>query len=568
MRYTSLPGKTSKELEFNKTSFPGYNLLRKSGYVSQLGLGLISMLPLGMRVINNLKKIIHEEMIPLGGEEVLFPMVNPISIWKKCFDNFSNNKPLVKFKDRNGREMIIAPSHDESAIEMMKEWLKNYRDLPVFIYQFQDKYRDELRTRSGLLSSKEFLMNDGYSFHQSTVDLNNFFPRVFSAYTKIFNRCRIPVIPVEAGKSFRGGSKSYEFSMPHNHGKDSIIYCKNCGYKANITVAKGGKEGFNENLKSVSSARVEGATNHINLSKELNVSESRICKIDLFKYEKDKYVMTIIRGDYQLSHEKISQALNIQYVEVCDRSKVSELGYNPDSISPMLSNTKVKILVDESVVISSNLVIPSSEPDQYWLNANFGRDFDADLIDDIVCAKEGHICHNCSANLKEKKSIELAHIYKLENSYSKIMDLSFKKENGELSNPFMGSYSIGMGRLLFAAAESNYDTKGLRWPYELAPFKIYLMGIGKSPQINKYVFQLEQKLGDDVLVDDRSEQAGCKFIDFALLGIPLRIVVAHDFLEEGMLEFYERDTNRKWKVHKDHVLLEISEWKKKRQAGL
>ena len=545
MLYSQLFGKTLKETSLTVKS---YQLLLRAGYVRQLSQGLYSLLPLGMIVNKKIEAIIRDELSKLNGQEVVVPLVNPYDLWKRGGRSQLLQRSLIRFRDRTGKELVLSPSHEEAMVELVRIGLNSYRDLPVLLYQFQTKFRDEEKVRLGPVRAKEFVMNDAYSFHRSSSDLNNFFPKMFTCYENIFKRLGLDVITSESGVGFMGGERAYEFHIPTQIGTDTVLACDTCGYSANQEVATAIKEEHPETLLPMETIRTEECTTMEKLSTFLNVPRSRLVKAMIFKSAKG-YIMAVVRGDYAVSREKLSTMVG---TPISDFATVAELelrGVNPEYASPLQVPEDFTVVIDDAVANSNNLVMASGEAGRHSINVNYGRDFESSFVGDIVQVKGTHLCLQCGTPLKEIRTLELGNIFKLGDFYTKALDLSFMSERGEKCYPAMGSYGIGMGRLLVAVANSNMDERGLLWPKELAPYKFFLMGIGKKIMVKRKVFELYEKLGSNrVLVDDRLESVGRKFRDADLLGIPYRIIISSKHLARGEVEFFDRKTGAKWQV--------------------
>ncbi|MFP4407504.1 MAG: proline--tRNA ligase [Spirochaetaceae bacterium] len=560
MLYSRLFPKTLREVP-KEIQSASYRLLLKAGYVRNLGQGLFSFLPLGRKVVRHLKRIIHQEMIALDGQEVMVPVVNPFELWHRSGRDELVAASLVRFTDRAGREMVLAPTHEEALVELVRMGLNSYRDLPAFFYQFQTKFRDEAKTRCGLVRTREFLMKDGYSFHRSFAELNNFFPRVFAAYERIFERCGLEVIPAEAGVGYMGGDKSYEFLMPSECGDDLLIRCPNCGYSANSDVAVGTKEIPREVPESMEEVHTPGATNMRRLSKALALPTSKLAKAMLFRTG-EGYAMLIVRGDYEISLEKASRVLGTPVHRLAYRGEVEALGFPLGYLSPLdlpgvsEAAAKIAVVADTAIADTPNLVFGSNREEYHYLNANFGRDFEAEQVADIAMVGEGARCVYCDTELERHRSMELGNIFRLGDFYSRRMELHFRTESGKLVYPFMGSYGIGVGRLLAAVAEKYHDEKGLNWPLRLAPFHVFLMPIGKSPKVQQLTERIYEELGEQCLYDDRQDSISKKFKDGDLLGIPYRVVVSARSVVNGEVEVTHRATGEREAV----AVEELSEY--------
>ena len=553
MNYSDLPGKVNRTEAFRPSLYKGNDLLLSAGFIRPSGKGYVSYLPLGMRVLNNIKKIICEEMEALGGMEIFAPLVASESLWEITGRLKSSSMDFARFTDRQGRVMILSPTHEESVTDLVKDDIKSHKDLPLFVFQNQLKFRDEIRPRGYLIRSREFLMHDGYSYHRNFTELNNFFPKIFAAYERILKRCGIPYVTSEADPGFMRGSRSYEFTLPHDYGKNVIVSCPRCGYRSNRSIARCEKKTRSEPLRDLE----ERACGDLPVGDRKDIMA--LCRI--FKGG-HRYIMAVYRSDFTLSQEKIKKLTGEEELKPATDDEIREMGIDPVSVSPF-NNSSCLIVVDDSVADTSNLIMPSGAEGFCFANVNFGRDFDAHRIGDIVKAGKDSVCRVCGGKLQTIRGIELAHVFKLDDFYCRKFSLSFQDEDNKIKTPFMGSYGIGLGRMLFAAAESNNDDKGLVWPPALAPFRFFIMGIGKSPSVRDRVYELAEKLGNQALVDDRKEGIGVKLRDCDTLGIPCRIIISNRFLEKGEVEVYmRRDRSISYVSYTDLLPL-LQDWERK-----
>ncbi|MFW5994946.1 MAG: proline--tRNA ligase [Spirochaetia bacterium] len=556
MRYSQLFPKTMRGDPRRATSV-GYRLLYRGGYVRSLGKGLFSYLPLGMRVVDKLQALLRDEMNRLGGQEVRVPMVNPMEIWEKSGRSDLVDADMIHFEDRLGRSMVLAPTHEEAMVEMLRCSVASYRDLPVFVYQFQEKYRNEERTRNGLVRSREFVMKDGYSFHNSFSDLNNFIPRVFRAYERVFAACNLDVIVAEAGVGYMGGERSYEFLFPSEAGDDFVMVCNTCGYAANREVAvhsgvrSAARSSRPREMKKIDTA---GCDTMNRLSDCLSLPKSALAKTMVFSIPGDKLVMAVVRGDNVVSVEKLTRLLGVSVIRQARRKELIDRGLYPGFVSPLFDRGQISdipVVVDHGAADTANLVYGGNQDGVHFADVNFGRDFDADLVGDIARAEPQSTCSHCGGTLEEHRATELGNIFRLGTLYSKRMDFRVNDEHGRRVHPYMGSYGIGIGRLVQTIAEYNHDENGIIWPVSVTPFDVYLMVISKGFSVNQSAESLVQELGDTALFDDRAESIGTKFKDFLLLGIPFRVIVSTATVTDGTVELFDRRTGST-----DHVAVE------------
>jgi prolyl-tRNA synthetase len=527
-------------------------LLLRGGYIRPLSQGLYSFLPLATRVLNRIKAIIAEEMDALGGQEVLLPVVNPLDIWRKSGrDSIAD---LVEFKDHTGKRLVLAPTHEEAMIELVRSVVDSYRQFPIFLYQFQTKYRNERRVRGGLLRTREFVMKDAYSFHRSFTGLNNFFPKVFQAYERIFARCQVPVVAAEAAVGFMLGDRSYEFLMPCTCGDDVVILCPDCGYTANADVAVGTVETFPEPPEPLEQISTPECTTMDRLATYLTLPRARLAKTMVYSGV-GEIVLAVVRGDQEVSVDKLARVLGGGTLRLAARDELEYLGMTPGYISPvdlplevMELDTRVRVVVDTVAAQSPNLVIASNEEGYHYRNANFGRDFESLLVEDIARVLPGAHCVHCGTELENQRVVEVGNIFRLGEHYSRRMGLVFPDSRGGRFYPSIGSYGIGLGRLLTATVEANHDKRGIMWPPEMAPFDCFLMTVGKSATLSRVAAQIHNELSDRVLFDDRKESISTKFKDADLIGIPYRIIISPSTHERGEAEVLERTTGRARRV--------------------
>ncbi len=549
MRYSRLFPKTLRAVPKGVTS-PGYRLLYRGGFIRNLGRGLFSFPPLGVRVLHRLEAIIRAEMNALGGQEALAPVVNPIEIWQRSGRHHLVDSDMVTFKDRLGRDLVLATTHEEAMVEMVRTGMHSYRDLPVFLYQFQEKYRNEERTRNGLIRSREFIMKDGYSFHRSFSDLNNFFPKVFRAYQRIFAVCGLDVIAAEAGVGYMGGEKSFEFLAPSSVGDDYVIVCDKCGYAANREVAVGvnntrlTRSGRPREMKKI---HTPGCDNMARLAERLELPRSALAKTMVFSSGGD-LIMAVVRADFDVSVEKLARVIGTSMLRRARPEELTERGLCPGFVSPLNLNGEAVVVVDRLAADTSNLVYGANVDGAHYVDVNFGRDFDADAVGDIARADPDAECVHCGGPLVERRAIELGNIFRLGTVYSEAMELVVNDEHGRPIYPYMGSYGIGMGRLIAAIVDAHHDDDGIIWPVSVAPFHVYIMSIGKSFAVKDAAEGIALDFGDEALYDDRHESIGTKFKDFLLLGIPFRIIVSVATASDGTVELFDRRNGETEKV--------------------
>lgn len=518
---------------------PSHQLLHRAGYVRGLGRGLFALLPLGLRVAMRIEEIIRQELAALGGLEVHTPLVTPMESWKRSGRSELATPDMVSFRDRFGKQLVLSPTHEETMVELVQSGLISYRDLPAFLFQFQEKYRDEERTRGGMVRTREFRMSDAYSFHRSFSDLNNFFPRVFRAYERVFRTCSVPIVAAEAGVGFMGGERSYEFLTPSSHGDDYLVECPNCGYVANRDVAVAARSSGTGRPRPLERIATPDCTTMADLADCIGTQRSALAKAMVFA-SGQRLVMAMVRADYDVSLEKLGRIVNDPAVRRATSAELLRAGVVATHAGPFHLHPDTVVVVDQSVVETPNLVCGANEDGIHLRNVNFGRDFDAHYSGDISRIRNSAQCRHCGTGMKITRALELGHIFRLGDYYTKRMDVGVRDERGRWVYPQMGSYGIGIGRLLASIVDAHHDANGIIWPVSVAPFQSYLMTIGKSRSVRDAGDAIAEYLEHEVLYDDRDESIGTKFKDYLLLGIPFRIVVSQVTMSDGTVEVYDR----------------------------
>ncbi|MFW6313724.1 MAG: proline--tRNA ligase [Spirochaetota bacterium] len=564
MKYSRLVSNTARDCP-RSVKTEGNALLQRAGFIRPVSQGLYSFLPLGVRVVERVTRLIRREMLTLDGQEVLLPLVNPLELWSRSGRADLIGRDMIRFRDAGGKHMVLAPTHEEAMVELVKSVVNSYRQLPVFLYQFQTKYRNEARPRGGLLRTREFVMKDGYSFHRSQTELNNFFPKMFAAYERIFAACRVPIITAQAAVGMMLGDRSFEFLMPTEVGDDKVILCETCGYAANHEVAVGNRDHIDEILETIDTVESQGAVTMAEVARVLGRGRNRLAKTMIYSTG-SSVVLAVVRGDQEVSLEKLARALNCSSIHLADREELAFFGLDPRAIGPIDLPTdlleldmKIRIVVDELVAATPNLVVASNEPGTHFVNVNFGRDYESDVVGDIARVLPGARCKNCGGELIDQNVVELGHIFKLGDHYSRKMRLTLSDSRGQRFHPSIGAYGIGIGRLIGAIAEANHDRKGLDWPVEIAPYTTFLMGIGRSAKVAAVLDALHDDFGENMLYDDRRESISTKFSDADLIGVPFRIICSPRTLEQGQVEVLRRGSTSIRRVALANVRAVVSE---------
>jgi prolyl-tRNA synthetase len=549
MRVSRLFGKTLREVPSDADTISHQYLVR-AAMISQLTAGIYSYLPLGQRVLNKVKDIIRDESNKAGGQEVIMPVLHPLEIWQKS-GRASTVDVLFRLKDRRGHDMILGPTHEEIITDLVSRNVQSYRDLPLMIYQIQTKLRDEPRPRGGLLRVREFDMHDLYSFDTDEKGLDISYNKMRQAYGNIFTRCGLPFILVEADSGAIGGKDSYEFMLVAESGEDEIIFCESCKCAANVEKAVSRKSKLEvEKPLPMEEVSTPGVTSIEDLAKFLKVKPNRTLKVVLYTAD-NVPVMAVIRGDLEINEIKLKKVLHCTDLSLASENEVAGAGLVAGFVSPVGVNGRVKVIADDTVVEGVNFVAGGNKKDTHLKNVNYLRDFKVDVLQDIAKAKAGEGCPKCEGTLTSTRGIEVGHIFKLGTVYSEKMGAKFIDESGVSRAIIMGTYGIGVGRLMAAAVEQNHDEKGIIWPLSIAPFQVHFTGLFMdNPKVAEAADKLYGEMeaaGLEVLFDDRLESAGVKFNDADLIGIPFRVTISPRTLEGSNVEF-KRRTDKKAQV--------------------
>lgn len=522
----------------------GYGYLVRAGFIQQLGAGIFSILPFGLRSIRKIEQIIREEMDGIGGQEIQMPVVNPADIWKETGRYYSIDKEMSRFQDRVGRDMVLAMTHEECVTDIARFEIDSYKRLPQMVYQLQTKWRDDPRPRAGLIRVREFTMKDSYSFDRDYEGLVAQYKAHYSAYFRVFGRCALPTIAVGSDSGMMGGKVAHEYMYLSSVGEDTIIMCPSCGYTANRQVAVSKKVYHTQPQLPIEEKHTPGCTSIEDLANFLSIPKSQTAKAlflmgtfidDTTGEEEQKLIVGVIRGDMDIEENKVQNALKANALRPAHTEEIQGAGMEPGYGSPIGCAPNVLVVVDDSVAQSSNLVAGANKVDYHLLNTNFGRDYTGEVAD-IASVAAGDTCTVCDSALQQSKGIEVGNIFQLGTRYSEAMGCMYQDESGVRKPVIMGSYGIGVGRLLACLAEEYHDDLGLRLPISTAPYQVHLVSLVKDTEIAEGIYKKLVDAGIEVLYDDRKESAGVKFADADLIGIPIRLTLGNRSLKEGNVE--------------------------------
>jgi prolyl-tRNA synthetase len=542
MRWSETFIPTTKEDPSDADS-TSHKLCIRAGLIRPLSAGIFSFLPLGWRVLRKVEEIIRDEMDSMGGQEFFLPALSPSSIWEESgrWDEYGDD--MFRLKDRKERALCLVPTHEEIVADLVRNNVRSYRDLPQVWYQVQTKFRDEPRPRSGLLRSREFIMKDSYSLDRDEAGLDASYKDHFRTYKRIFDRCGLETFTVGASSGMMGGSESEEFMLESDAGEDQVVRCPGCGYAANIDVAVSESLPLSAKDEELRTVHTPGRRTVEEVSSFLKLGSEKLMKSLLYTIGEEP-VFVLVRGDHEVNESKLTVRLKSQLRQATGEEVRQLTGASVGFVGP-IGVKGVRVLADLALEDQAGLVTGANRDDYHYVGVNPGRDFAVTEYCDLRFVKEGESCTRCGSELKMSRAIELGHIFKLGTRYSERMGATYLDSEGMERPVVMGSYGIGLERILVAAIEQNADEDGIVWPAPLAPFDAVVVPLNMSDsRIVSTSELLYAELGRnlDILLDDRDERAGSKFKDSDLIGIPLRITVGERGLKRGVVELRQRKT--------------------------
>ena len=544
-----------------------HQLMLRAGYIRQISSGVYSYLPLAWRVIQKIEGIIREELNAIGGTEMMLPALIPADLWRESGRYDTYGPEMMKLKDRHDRDFLLGPTHEETFTKLIRDDIKSYKKLPLHLYQIQTKYRDEKRPRFGLLRGREFLMKDSYTFHETNESLDEAYSEIWKAYENIFDRLGLNYRSIIADAGAMGGRESIEFIAMSDSdvGEDTIVYSTESDYAANIEMASSKfKERTNTEVQLEKELVDTPNTKTIDeLTQFLEVKKSNILKSVLLVADGEKPVLAIVRGDHDVNEIKVRMAVDAETIEPAIDAEIMDLfgdipaGY----VGPIDLPEDITIVADLYVKNMVNAVTGANQSEKHYINVTAGRDFEPSKYTDIRMVQEGDLAPDGNGKLKFATGIEIGHIFKLGTRFSETMDATVLDQNGRPTPVIMGSYGIGISRLLSALTEQFADDKGLNWPASVSPFDVHIVPIRYTnehqQELTDEITDLFTEEGYEVLVDDRKERAGVKFTDAELIGIPIRITVGKK-AEDDIVEITLRRTGEMVEAKKDDIINTIS----------
>ncbi len=544
-----------------------HQLLLRAGFIRKTAAGMYNYLPLGKRVLTKIENIVREEMDKAGGQEILMPITQPAELWIESGRWNAYGAEMIRLKDRHNREFCLGPTHEEVVTDLVRNEVNSYRQLPLRLYQIQNKYRDERRPRFGLMRGREFVMKDLYSFDRDQAGLDASYKAMYDAYTNVFTRCGLTFRPVEADSGAIGGGYTHEFMVLAENGEATIVYCDNCDYAANIEIAPcaAPKEEVSEEIKEMEKVYTPDSKTIDAVGAYLKVPVEKCIKT-LFVQADDELICVLLRGNSELNDVKLKNIHPCDEIEMAEPEAVqAKIGCSFGSLGPVgLKEKGIKIYADLEMKTVVNGICGANEEEYHFINVNVGRDYEVEGYYDLRMMQEGEVCPHCGAVLKQARGIEVGQVFKLGTKYSKAMGATFLDENGKENIIEMGCYGIGVSRTMAAAVEQNYDEDGIIWPKSIAPYQVVIVPVSdknvEQMAIAEDLYEKMIKEGIEVMLDDRAERAGVKFKDADLIGYPVRITVGKKAAGEGLIEYKLRTEKESSEVALNEVIEKVKKY--------
>lgn len=560
MRWTKTFIPTMKENP-SDAEIPSHQLMLRAGMIRQLMAGAYTYLPLGWRAVRKAEQIVREEMDRAGAIELFMPALQPIDLFERTGRREAFGNVLINFQVQRGDRKVhlaLGPTHEEVVTDLIGRHLNSYRQLPICVYQIQTKFRNEERPRFGVLRTSEFIMKDAYSFGTSLEQLNAVYDQMYRAYCRIFARCGLTYLAVEAESGPIGGDASHEFMVPANNGEDRIVHCAACGYAANLERAETGRTAGALSAPSGAAAlqkvATPGATSIEQVSRLLKCRPEQMIKTLIYKAD-GKPVAVLIRGDHEANEAKVRRALSAKTVELADEKTIRDVTGAPVGFAGPVG-IKCDVVADHDIPLIQNAVTGANEADAHLTGVAVGRDYQLSTTHDLRMALAGDACPKCTGKLELVHGIEVGHVFKLGTKYSVSLSAEFLDEKEQRHPMIMGCYGIGVNRIVAGLAETSFDENGLIWPLSIAPYQVLVIPLNvtesETMQLAESFYKELSDAGIDVLLDDRDARAGFKFKDADLIGIPLRIVIGGKGLKEGQVEV-------RWRWEKDAIKVPIAD---------
>ncbi|HBY05018.1 MAG TPA: proline--tRNA ligase [Desulfotomaculum sp.] len=544
-----------------------HQLLLRAGFIRKSAAGVYTLLPLGLKVIKKIEAIVREEMNREGAQEIIMPIIQPSEIWQESGRWDVYGPELFRLKDRHGRVFCLGPTHEEIITDLVRNEVKSYRQLPLLLYQIQNKYRDERRPRFGLIRGREFIMKDLYSFDRDEAGMEVSYQKMFNAYTRIFERCGLYFRPVEADSGAIGGSDTHEFMVLAETGEALLVFCSqnDCGYAANVERAASPvkKRVDFEEPGLLAEVATPGKRTVEEVTLFLGVEPQKLIKTLLYETEAG-YVAALVRGDRIINQVKIQKALGVLRCDLADAEAVERLSGAKVGFAGPVGLKGLRLVADLEVVGMANAVSGANKDDAHFINVNPERDFNPDQIADLRQVQSGDPCPICGSALEEARGIEVGQVFKLGYKYSKALGANYLDEKGNSIPICMGTYGIGVTRTMAASVEQNHDQNGIIWPVSIAPYQALVVPVNTREsgqfELAERVYELLLSAGMEAVLDDRPERAGVKFKDADLIGYPLRLIIGKQAVESGNIEVFQRKSGLVVTVPLEQVVGYVKEY--------
>ncbi len=546
MRVSKLYAPTLREVPA-EAEVVSHQLMLRAGFMRKAAGGIYTYLPLAWRVLKKIERIVREEMDAKGSQELLMPIVQPAEIWQESGRWDVYGAEMFRLQDRHNRCFCLGPTHEEMVTTLIRGDVRSYRQLPLSVYQIQNKYRDERRPRFGLMRGREFIMKDAYSFDRDEAGLDKSYQDMYDAYTNIFTRCGLNFRPVEADSGAIGGSGSHEFMVIADSGEAEIVFCTSCDYAANVEKAElFPLEAQEEAMLTKEEVVTPDCKTIADVCAYLKLPVDHSVKAVAYNSEKG-LILCFVRGDHEVNEIKVINTCGVIDLEMATEEQLAAAGTVGGYMGPVgIDNKKVIVVVDATVMKMHNVCCGANKEGYHFINVNPGRDFTPTYVADIRLIQEGDPCPHCGGEVSKARGIEVGQVFKLFTKYSSALKATYLDENGKEHPMVMGCYGVGVSRTMAAAIEQNYDDNGIIWPIEIAPYHVLVVPVNTKDEASaakaEEIYMQLKKVGLETVIDDRNERPGVKFKDADLIGYPLRVVVGPKTLTEGNLEVKIRKT--------------------------
>ena len=540
MRVSKLYAPTLREVPA-EAEVVSHQLMLRAGFMRKAAGGIYTYLPLAWRVLKKIERIVREEMDAKGSQELLMPIVQPAEIWQESGRWDVYGAEMFRLQDRHNRCFCLGPTHEEMVTTLIRGDVRSYRQLPLSVYQIQNKYRDERRPRFGLMRGREFIMKDAYSFDRDEAGLDKSYQDMYDAYTNIFTRCGLNFRPVEADSGAIGGSGSHEFMVIADSGEAEIVFCTSCDYAANVEKAElFPLEAQEEAMLTKEEVVTPDCKTIADVCAYLKLPVDHSVKAVAYNSEKG-LILCFVRGDHEVNEIKVINTCGVIDLEMATEEQLAAAGTVGGYMGPVgIDNKKVIVVVDATVMKMHNVCCGANKEGYHFINVNPGRDFTPTYVADIRLIQEGDPCPHCGGEVSKARGIEVGQVFKLFTKYSSALKATYLDENGKEQPMVMGCYGVGVSRTMAAAIEQNYDDNGIIWPIEIAPYHVLVVPVNTKDEASaakaEEIYMQLKKVGLETVIDDRKERPGVKFKDADLIGYPLRVVVVPKTLTEGKLE--------------------------------